>query len=236
VSGLGKFVLAALLIATPSICVSVEEESKFYFAEKREGLWRLRASTEFSRPIDSLPYVREISCDGNGPDGQFSINGAGGIEYLTLSFMGEADVDGEREEITLIGDHLWLFVDGEKWEYANIPFRKLFTNVEYTGSTEDMVLIWRGYKAVRKGGAGPWLHFSRFQERLLKAKKAEWGYKSRNWDDVSKNNQENRLPKNWRTGRYRINVEPFRRGIAWCNEHVASDAAFQLPANYRTLK
>jgi hypothetical protein len=228
--------LAALLIATSSVCVATQEQAKFNFAEKSQGPWRFRAITEMARPANAPPYVRETSCEGSGPDGQFSMNGSGGINDLRLSFMGDADEDGEREQITLTGDHLWLFIDGEKWEYANIPLRTLFTNVEYPKSNEDMILTWRGHQAVRKNGVGPWLHFSRFQERLLNAKKTEWSYKSRNWDDVGPENDQNKLPKGWKSQRYIVNVAPFKFGVEWCVEQLASDAAFQLPVSYHAAK
>jgi hypothetical protein len=226
-----KLILLAMFLGTSSVCVAKDEKLKFHFAEKVSGFWRFRATAEVARPTNSHPYVGEISCEGNGPDGQFSMNGAGGVDDLRLEFLGKADEDGEREQITLTGDHLWLFVDGEKWEYANIPVRNRFTNVEYPGSNEEMILTWRGHQAVRKEATGPWLHFSRFQERLLAAKKAEWSFKSRNWKDVGKENDESKLPKGWKSQRYILNVEPLKLGIAWCAEQVGSDAAFQLPAN-----
>lgn len=207
----------------------------FDFAEKQMGQWQLKATTHLYRSDrvekEWSPTVTGVTCDGEAPQGSFKVDG-GMISALRMRFLGSPDKRGNRDEITLLGDHLWLYIDGDRWEFANIPIHSPnFSNGNYpaTGPDEVVIADWRGYQAVRKTEKDPWLAINMIYERLMDAKKLEWGFKSREWTVVDKSVSANRLPAHWETTRYPINNRDLKKAIFWCARQISSDNAYTLP-------
>jgi hypothetical protein len=162
---------------------------------------------------------------------EFSMSGAGALSSLRIRFSRDVERIGPQEA-TLLGDQLWLYIDGERWEYANIPGRSTFSNFDYRKNEGGIVIGgWLGHQAVRKSHGGEWIHLSRFYERLIAAKRIEWGYKSRDWAVVNRHVTENQLPKGWETARYQINNAELRSAVSWCARQVGSRAPYVLPAH-----
>lgn len=177
------------------------------------------------------PRVSGVDCYGEGPAFEFRMDGTTDLTMLQLQFLGDPDSDGERDQITLIGDHLWLFIDNERWEYANIPVRSpVFKNVAYPPQSSDIVLsVWRGYQAVRRSEAEPWINLKLIYHRLIFAKKVRWGFKSRDWTVVDKSIADNDMPSGWQSKRYEIDIHGLRGAFDWCARHVSADDAYVLP-------
>lgn len=206
----------------------------FDFAKAELDGFELKARTEVNWN-DGQPYVDEILCEGASEDVLFEIEGDGNFRSLRLSFHGLPDEDGERADITYLGDTLWLYVDGRRYEYRNIGMpAPTFSNHIYPpdpNADREIILVWRGHQAVRALESDPFMHLSRLYSDLVGAKRIEWGYKSRNWRDVDRREPENQLPDGWETRRYPIKVAGLRGAVDWCTRQVASDAAKRLPAD-----
>jgi hypothetical protein len=159
------------------------------------------------------------------------MNSNGEFQWLRITFLGAPEKDGDREEITHTGDRLWLYVDGERWEYANIPSRfSQFSNLDYPQPEGDIVTGgWVGHEVIRKRADQPWLHLSRVYERLIAAKKLQWSFKSRNWADVGKETAAKQLSSQWQTTRYPIDNTGLQHAVSWCARQATSDAAYVLP-------
>ncbi|MCW4462074.1 hypothetical protein OK349_10180 [Sphingomonas sp. BT-65] len=209
-----------------------QRPDSFDFATERSNGWDLKATTQVNwRQPGGLPTVTQIGCRGESPQFSFEMDSAGTLTSLRISFLGSPDEDGEREQITLLGDRLWLYIDGERWEYANIPLpSRQFSNLPYPESKPgEIILIWRGHQAVRRTESEPWRHVSRLYERLIAARKIAWSFKSRNWKDVDSSVPENRLPEGWNRVRYPVDNRGLGDAVTWCERQVASKAAFVLP-------
>ena len=214
----------------------------FTYASAVQGKWELKARTDIEwfsqRPDGSrMAGTERVECQGTSPDIDFRLDGSGRIESLRFRFLGLPDQDGERNESTLLGDRLWLLVDDERWEFANVLSTSRFSNVpdavtsdEQTEDEQIVVMPWRGHQAVRKNGTGPWLHISRLYERVIAARTLNWGFKSRDWTVVDKSIEENALPVTWKTRRYAIERAGLPEAINWCAELVRSELAYVLPA------
>jgi hypothetical protein len=223
-------IVAVVLLTLPQI--SLAETTSFQFARTINRGWTLEAETElvWSRSNDTgLPSISSIICRGQGEQVNFTMNGSGEIGGLSINFLGDPEKDGDRSQITLIGDRLWLYIDGQRWEYAKIAARSLLTNVAYPPTEGDILLLWTGHSAVRADEGKPWLHISRIYEKLIAAKSVSWSYKSRNWKDVDQSISENRLPVGWQAKRYKINAAGLGSAVDWCAQQVRSDMAYKLP-------
>lgn len=209
----------------------------FDFATAAQDGFKLKAWTEINWN-DGQPYVGDILCEGWSEDASFEIEGSGNIRSLRLGFHGLPDEDGERSGITLTGDTLWLYVDGQRYEYRNIGMAApTFSNHTYPpdpNPEREIILTWRGHHAVRASETDPFMHLSRIYSDLVSAKAIEWGYKSRNWNDVDQREPENRLPDGWETRRYPVKIAGLRAAVDWCTRQVQSDAARAFPANLQT--
>lgn len=229
----GAFAVIAAWSGASSRAAAQERLQEFDFAAGAIGEWELKASTTvgWSQGQDGRwqPSVSAVECRGEAPHAGFSIDGAGNLGALRLNFLGPADADGDRNDITLLGDRLWLFIDGERWEFAHIPARRLFANIHYPMRDGAILPVWTGHRAVRAAEGLPWINFSRLYERLLAADTVEWGFKSRDWTAVDGAIPENRLPEGWETVRYVVDLGGLRDATAWCAEQVGSDAAYVFP-------
>lgn len=229
------FWLGIAAVAVPSHALAQPRPDSFDFASSRSGAWELTATTDVKWPERAgpgqLPTVADIYCRGESPQFAFTMAGTGALSFLRINFLGAPDSEGEREQLTLLGDRLWLHIDGERWEYANIASRsRAFSNLPYPPPAErGMILVWSGFQAVRRTEKDPWIHLSRLYERLIGARKIEWSFKSRNWKDVDSSIDENRLPAGWNTRRYPVDTRGLRDAVSWCARQVASDAAYVLP-------
>lgn len=219
-------------VIVPPASAEVLTSRSFDFATERTASWSLTATTKLNRA--DPPAIDHISCLGQNEQFGFSMNGSGALEWLNIKFLSNPEEDGDRSQITLLGDHLWLYVDGERWEYANIPFSSLLKNFKYSQPDGDIILMWRGHPAVRKGDSHPWLHLSRIYELLIAAQKIEWSYKSRDWTVVDKTVRDNQLPEGWQTTRYAIDNRGLEESVSWCAKQVSSDAAYTLPDPFRS--
>lgn len=211
------------------------DDDSFDFAVLRSPTWVLTATSKVDwgeSPTETPPTVSSVNCRGENQQFDFSMNTSREVDWLRIRFLGNTDKDGERDEITLLGDHLFLYIDGERWEYANIPTHSTkFSNVHYPQPESDIILpVWRGYQAVRKTDDQPWLNLKLLYHRLITARQIEWSFKSRDWTVVHKKNVENHLPKGWQNTRYKIDNEGLRTSIFWCAGQVSSDDAYILPA------
>lgn len=204
----------------------------FDFARTKIGDWSLRAETQILWRVDQgnmLPRVEDVNCFGQSADADLSVTADTQLDFF-IRFRGPSQ-DGDLGEITATGDHLWLYIDGERWEYANIELRpSKLLNLKYPVSNRDdeiITLVWRGHQAVRKSTKDPWTNFDLIQGKLLSARKIAWGFKSRDWTVVDRDLNE--LPKGWQTARYPINNAHWQDVVDWCTGQVASDSARILP-------
>jgi hypothetical protein len=234
-----RLMLVFLTVSFAAPAISQEPTDSFDFAEKQIGSWAMTATTYLDRSDRAddqwSPTAVRVGCRGEAPQGSFMLND-GAISSLRLRFLGPPRKDGGQNEITLLGDHLWLYLDGDRWEFANIPSRgQKFTNGNYppVGKDEMVVTVWRGHQAVRRSEQDPWLDISMIYERLMDARKIEWGYKSRDWAVVDKSIRANRLPDHWTKTRYSVDNDKLRQAIVWCGQQVASDVAYVLPDRFR---
>lgn len=231
--------LIAGVIATSSTAKAVtrtEIEDSFNFAVMRTPAWALTATTSVNWPFDTrYPTVARVDCTGESRQFAFNMSNGGAVNWLRVKLLGKADKDGEQEEITLLGDRVWIYIDGERWEYANIPAHSTeFSNIRYPPPESDIILpVWRGYQAVRQAEDEPWINLSLIYHRLITARQIEWSFKSRDWAVVDKESVENQLPKNWGKTRYKIDNDGLRYAISWCARQVSSEDAYILPTRIR---
>ncbi len=132
----------------------------FDFARTKIGDWSLRAETQILWRVDQgnmLPRVEDVNCFGQSADADLSVTADTQLDFF-IRFRGPSQ-DGDLGEITATGDHLWLYIDGERWEYANIELRpSKLLNLKYPVSNRDdeiITLVWRGHQAVRKSPKDP---------------------------------------------------------------------------------
>lgn len=230
-----RFVVACAL-AVASLAAAVSALAQEPFAQAEIGGFELSAETEIDLD-NGDPYIRNIACYASSEDISFSVGRDGQITWLRLSFNGEPDEDGNRSSLALLGDGIWLYIDGRRYEYRNIPTpSRRFANYEYPpdpNASGIMLPVWRGYAGVRQQDTDPFMHMSRIYGELIAAERLEWGFKSRNWEHVDRNVAENRLPEGWETQRYPIQRAGLFEALEWCTRQVASEAATHLPAEYR---
>jgi hypothetical protein len=227
-------VIAGLLsagISSPMRAQSSRYQSDFDFARTKIGNFELRAETEIGW-AGKEPFVAAIRCAGDNEHVQFTVDATGQLEQLRFTFLGSPEPDGDRPQIALLGDTLWLFVDGKRWEYRNIPMQLRFTNFQYSPTPEGTIILptWRGHQAVRASASGPFRNLRLIYGDIVRAKKIEWGFKSRNWNQVDRNVAENALPPGWQSRRYSIDHDGLSQAVEWCLRAVASDEARRLPA------
>lgn len=227
-------VAGAIVVARPATAVAQHADS-FDFAVTRRAAWSLKATTSVNwntdRP-DVPPTISSVSCRGESPQMDFEVNDAADVAWLGIRFLGQVKPDGEQDEITLTGDHLWLYIDGTRWEYANIYARPSeFSNIKYPGPYDGIIMpVWRGYHAIRMANSDPWMNIRVLYDRIINARTLEWGYKSRNWSDVNYTIPENRLPSDWKTRRYKIDNTGLKQAVKWCAGQIISKAAYSLPS------
>jgi hypothetical protein len=222
-----RFFRLAAVISVAAVAPMVAA-NEIKFAKASLGNFELEAVTEVSRDGDH-PEIGDIRCEGYSSDFGFLVGREGDIRSLWISFHGLQDEDGERADLTLLGDAVWLYVDGRRYEHRNIGTpTSQFSNYRYPPdphAAEEIILTWRGYKAVRASEADPFMHMSRIYGELVAAKTLEWGFKSRNWSDVDRREPENALPQGWQTTRYPIQNEHLADAVKWCTAQVASEIA-----------
>lgn len=240
VTRLVAFLIAGGLAASSPATAMAEADldDSFDFATLRTPGWTLTGTTNvnWGRPrAIREPMVSSVECTGESEQFRFTMNASGDVSWLGLSFLGNPDEDGERENITLLGDRLWLYIDGERWEYANIPTHsRAFSNIDYPPpESKEIILLWHGHKAVRRNQDQPWINFDLLYYRLITAKRIEWRFKSRNWADVDKSESADQLPKNWEKTRYKVDNKGLQDAILWCARQVSSKDAYILPAEIR---
>lgn len=238
-----KVKFAALCLIASSTASSIasaqaldlEANDSFDFAVKQTPDWTLKATTKVDLRNASRggqPTIADIYCEGEGPQFTFRLSDVGEVEWLSMGIIGGTAEGGDERMSVLLGDHLWLYLDGERWEFANIPRRpSSFLNVPQPKINIDEIVIpvWRGHQAVRKAEGQPWLHISRLYEKIISADKIEWSFKSRDWSVVNKSIIENQLPQHWKIARYPLNNRGLRDAVSWCAMQVSSDAAYILP-------
>ncbi|WP_447725992.1 hypothetical protein [Sphingomonas koreensis] len=215
--------------------IQTDADDSFDFAVMRTPTWALTATTNVDWrhfPAARYPTVASIECNGESQQFHFSMDSTGDVSWLHARLLGTADDDGERNEITLLGDRIWLYIDGERWEYANIPEHSgAFSNILYPAPESDIIVSsWRGYQAVRRAEDQPWINLKLIYHRLITAMRIEWSFKSRDWAVVDKNNVANQLPRNWRNTRYKVDNQGLHDAVFWCARQVSSEDAYILPA------
>ncbi len=228
-------VASAIMVTRPSTAIAQDADS-FDFAVERTAAWSLKATTNVNWNTDSpnvSPTISSVSCRGESRQIDFEVNDAADVASLTTRFLGQVKPDGEQDEITLIGDHLWLYIDGTRWEYANIYARPSeFRNIKYPRSDDEIIMtVWRGYHAIRATYGDPWINIRVLYDRIINAQKLEWGFKLRDWENVNQGVLENRLPADWRTRRYKIDNTGLKQAVKWCAGQITSKAAYSLPSN-----
>jgi len=233
-SALG-IVASTAFISSVAFASPNEPRDSFDYATAKIGKWELSATTEVNWPdYGSELTVKNINCHGENGEITFDVDRSGGLR-LSVRFLGFADKNGNRDEITLLGDRLWLYIDGERWEFANIPARgSRFSNVEYPPpSSDDILPIWTGFQGVRKIETDPWRKFDSVIERMISARTVQWSFKSRDWKVVDSKGPGNRLPRDWNRTRYPVDNARLAEAVNWCARQVSSDAAYILPANLK---
>jgi hypothetical protein len=228
------FLLLSCVAGAQPPLASDERNYRFEFVSARIGEFDIRGHVGVAWR-DAQPYVQSVECFGDNQDVRFSIDMLGRLDAVWLAFRGLPDEDGDRERIALTGDRLWLYIDGKRYEYANIEKSEgQFSNYkypEYKPDYREIILVWRGHQSVRASDTDHFMHMSRIHSDIIRAKKLEWGFKSRNWEHVDHNEPENRLPDGWETRRYPINNGQLGQAIDWCTRQVASDAARMFPVH-----
>jgi len=213
---------------------NADAQDRFDIAVKRDPAWTLAATTYVdwvAASEASYPKVASVECTGESAQFSFRMNSSGALESLHTRLLGEADEDGDREEITRLGDRIWLYIDGERWEYAQIPSHSdEFSNISYPPPETSIIIgLWHGFRAVRKSDDQPWINFDLLNHRLMTAKQIEWQFKSRNWADLENEDVDRELGPSWQTTRYRIDNEGLNDAIMWCARQVSSESAYILP-------
>ena len=206
------------------------QANEFEFAKTKLAKFELRAKTDIVWG-ERGPSISDITCFGDNQDISFVIDRSTKINFLRFAFRGPPASDGDREQITLLGDTLWLFIDGKKYEYRNIPYVPTFTNHPLSpGSPDEIVVMpWRGYQAVQVASGNGFVNLSRIYHEIMAAKRIEWAFKSRNWKQVDPKVPGNVLPSGWQTRRYEINSRDLATAVDWCSRAVTSDNAKRLP-------
>jgi hypothetical protein len=228
-------IIASVVVLLPTAKATGQtNKESFDFAVMHTPTWDVTATTNVFWPEPAGtrgPTVAGVECRGEGSQFNFSMNSSRKVIWLRPTFVGKARNKGERDELAYTGDHLWLYLDNEKWEYANIPARSdEFSNIKYPRPESDIITGgWRGYQAVRRSEGEPWLNIDIIYLRIISAKRIEWSFKSRDWTAIDPNVVENRLPENWEKTRYPINNEGLAAAVSWCAKHVSSEDAYILP-------
>lgn len=211
--------------------IQTDTRDSFVFAVKRSPTWVLTATTNVNWD-GSTATVASVQCRGESDQFNFEMNSAAAISWLVPDFVVNAGADDDQGQSPLLGDHLWLYIDGERWEYANIPSHPAeFSNVTYP-SIEGGITTgdWRGYSAVRMNESQPWINLAMIYDRLIAAKRIEWSFKSRDWTVVDKKETANSLPKNWQNLRYKVDNTGLQDAVSWCARKVVSKDAYIFPA------
>ena len=222
---------ATLTVSEGSLAQQLNRLSEFEFARSRIGNFELRAETRVHWNAD-IPMIESVSCWGSNEDIRFEIGPVGRLEHIAFSFNGLPDEDGDRPMLGLLGDEMWLYVDGIRYEYRNIPAPTAqVTNFSYPVEQGERVVVvpWRGNHAVRAPNSRLFVDISRIQDELINARRLEWSFKSRNWQQVDRSEPSNRLPPGWERRRYRIDNARLKEAVDWCTEQVDSAAARSLP-------
>jgi hypothetical protein len=178
------------------------DRHEFTFERTKIGDFELNATTEIDWR-DQVPFVRDISCTGDNQDISFVVDEAGKLERMRMAFLGLPEPDGDRPHITLLGDALWLFVDGKRYEYRNIRWpSERFTNYSYRPAPKPEIVlpVWRGYQAIRASGSDPFINASAIYGDILRSTTLEWSFKSRNWNQVDRSVPETRCLKAGKAG------------------------------------
>ena len=232
----GAYFLLAAALCTVSANAQ-RRPGSFDFAETKIARFEIKATTEIEWTAGA-PYIAAINCEGGNEDVRFTVNQAGRVTSLDFTFDGPLGEDGDRESITALGDTLWLFVDRKKLEFHNVgtPTNRFLDYTYPPEEDREILLIWTGYRAVRTSVDGPLIDMTMFYNDIVTARKIEWGFKSRNWNDIAKSNPENALPVGWEKRRYRIANNGLREAVDWCSLQVQSDAARRLPAELSNAK
>lgn len=207
-----------------------DRPGQFEFARTKIGAFEATAETTIDWHGDA-PFVQDVNCFADNQDIRFIVGRTGEIKSLGFAFRGSPEPDGDRPEITLTGDALWLFVDGKRYEHRNISAGERFTNYAYAPPPKDTVIlpVWRGYRGIRTSETNAFVNMSLIYGDILRARKLEWAFKSRNWDQVDRSVPENALPKGWEGRRYPIDNKGLKATVEWCAAAVASDASRRLP-------
>jgi hypothetical protein len=209
------------LLATPAN--GREGTERFTFAEYRIEGFELEAHTEWEAV--GAPSVKKIGCNGSNNDVSFYINQAGGIEGLWSGFLMDPDEHGHRAHGRVLGDGLWLYVDGKRYEFRSIGAPEdQFLNYPYPPvEPHDIILLWRGTHSIRQSDTEPFRPLSSIYEKMVNTKKLAWGIKDPD-STVS-----DRGPKLGSKRRYRIDNTGLKQAVEWCRRQVASPAARTLP-------
>lgn len=208
------------------------QSNHFKFAETRIAGLDVQATTDVSWSKD-IPTIADIDCGGHSDSVEFWVDRFGNISTLTVRFNGPPDGEGNRQNLALLGDHIWLWVDGRRYEHLHIPAPSdKFSNFDYKAEPieEEIILVWRGYVAIKPHNR-PVMSIQRIYSALVDAKKIEWGFKSRDFKTVTAS-PGNQLPTGWEQRRYTVESQGLRQAVDWCTSEVASSRARQLPAEY----
>ena len=218
---------------------AASQADEFEFARTNLANFELRAKTDVVWG-ERGPSIADVTCFGDNQDISFVVDRSTKINFLRFAFRGPSASDGDREQITLLGDTLWLFIDGKKYEYRNIPYVPTFTNRPLSpapaSADEIVILTWRGYQAVQPASGNGLIDLSRIYHDIMAAKRIEWAFKSRNWKQVDQKVPDNALPSGWQTRRYKIDTRDLDKAVAWCSRSVTSDEAKRLPPALMNVK
>jgi hypothetical protein len=226
-------ILFAVLTATASSAAEIEARpSEFDFATDEIGSFHTVATTSIDWS-NGEPRLQGVTCVGQNQDIRFVVDGTGRLQQLQVTFLREKS--GDREGVSvLLGDSLWLFVDGKRFEYRNVSVTDRFANYRYVSSPAGTIILadFRGYQGVREHASDPFMNLSRIYSDIVRAKSLRWAFKSRNWNQVDASVPENALPRGWQHRRYRIDNEHLKGAVDWCTSAVASDRAQYLPPQF----
>jgi hypothetical protein len=156
-----------------------------------------------------------------------------GIENVRVLFRTSDDERYDGGGSTLLGDILWLRIGSTRVETVMVPFPRTsrrFLNFPYpppqqNEESEDILPLFRGYQAYRTSSNSPWLPMARLFDQLLAARTITWGFGVLS---EHRDNFEN-LPRNWRSGSYRVVNSALRSALDWCDHNIDSPAARTLP-------
>jgi hypothetical protein len=228
-----RALIAVLLLAsTPTRAQVASRPAEFNFAKAKIGRFETTATTTLNWR-DNTPRIQSISCVGDNGEIRFVVDRTGRLQQLQIGFVGPS-VNGNPEHLTLLGDALWLFVDGKRYEYRNIPIEDRFANYSYPPAPAGTIILpdFRGYEGVRVLASEPFMNLARIYADIVKAKSLRWAFKSRNWKQVNRSVPENALPPGWQHQRYRIDNEKLNAAVDWCTKAVASERARDLPPQF----